>query len=180
MRKIPMILVTLAMILMTVTGCGSGRNVSDVRQQEQNDQIVAQIRAQTGMPSLPNAREYKMARMIYELRDSEDLLCYAYIVNLHGELIFIGQCIGYGLPYSVQFSNPMTASNDPNGASGVSSLVMPQPEPNGLYMPDGLSATWIMLIDPTTGDPRPVYFEPTVVISPFPLHDIIELPVINN
>lgn len=32
----------------------------------------------------------------YEIRDKEKLITYAYIVNLQGQLIFIGKCVGYG------------------------------------------------------------------------------------
>lgn len=32
-----------------------------------------------------------------------------------------------------------------------------------------LSATWIMLRDPRTGDVKPVYVEPEIIVSPFPL-----------
>jgi hypothetical protein len=39
-------------------------------------------------------------------------------------------------------------------------------------MPEGLSATWVMLVDPKTGEPRPVYVEPSILVSPFPLHDV--------
>lgn len=46
---------------------------------------------------------------------------------------------------------------------------MPQSEPNGLFMPDSLSATWLMMIDPDTGEPRPVYVEPLIIVSPFKL-----------
>jgi hypothetical protein len=164
MRKLAIVM-AVAMVLIAV-GCHATPN-SEREQAEQTEQIVGNLRAQTGMPAIVNAQELKLAKMIYELRDSEDLMCYAYIVNLHGELIFIGQCLGYGLPYSVQFSNPERIAWS-SGQGGATTL--PQPEPNGLFMPEGLSATWIMLIDPDTGEPRPVYFEPTIVVSPFPLH----------
>lgn len=32
------------------------------------------------------------------------------------------------------------------------------------------SATWLMMIDPKTNSPRPVYIEPEIVVSPLPLH----------
>ena len=48
---------------------------------------------------------------------------------------------------------------------------MPQPEPNGLFMPDGLAATWLMLID-EKGDIHPAYFEPAIIVSPVLLHKV--------
>ena len=35
-----------------------------------------------------------------------------------------------------------------------------------------VSATWFMMVDPKTNKPRPVYIEPEIVVSPFPLHNI--------
>lgn len=100
--------------------------------------------------------------MIFELRDQENLITYAYIVNhMTGELVFIGKCIGFGLPYSVQYTNPEKYVGS-NGA------ILPQPDPNGLFMPAGLSATWLMMLD-KTGEPHPVYIESEVTVSPFPL-----------
>ena len=38
-------------------------------------------------------------------------------------------------------------------------------------MPDGLSATWLFMINPETNKPEPVYFEPTITVTPFPLNE---------
>lgn len=34
-----------------------------------------------------------------------------------------------------------------------------------LYMPDSMQATWIMLIDPKSGDVRATYVEPEIIVS---------------
>lgn len=49
---------------------------------------------------------------------------------------------------------------------GASSLG--QAEPNGLYMPDSAEATWVMCSD-GKGGVAPVYSEPRLIVSPFPL-----------
>ena len=117
--------------------------------------------------AITNFQERKLAKMIFELRDREDLLCYAYSVSkMQGKLVFIGRCIGYGLPYSTQYTNPEVIAR----CSSAGYAVIPQADPNGLFMPSGLSATWLMMIDPETGEPRPVYLEPEIVVSPFKLH----------
>jgi hypothetical protein len=46
---------------------------------------------------------------------------------------------------------------------------MPQADPNGLFSPASAEGTWLMLVDPKTGDPRVVYIEPRLVVSPIPL-----------
>lgn len=78
----------------------------------------------------------------------------------------------FGLPYSVQFTNPERIKIYDGAAHGaINPIAVPQPDPNGLFMPQGLSATWLMMVDPKTNEPRPVYIEPEIVVSPFPLHD---------
>ena len=47
-------------------------------------------------------------------------------------------------------------------------VTIPQPEPNGLFMPDSVSATWVYLISPS-GDISPTYVEPTITVSLFPI-----------
>jgi hypothetical protein len=79
-----------------------------------------------------------------------------------GKLTFIGKCVGYPLPYSTQYTNPMKVD------SYNHSIVLPQADPNALFMPASAEATFVMMIDPE-GKPRPVYFEPRVTVSPFPL-----------
>ena len=48
---------------------------------------------------------------------------------------------------------------------------MPQADPNGLFMPNSADGTWLMMINPKTGDVHPTYCEPRVLVSAFPLND---------
>lgn len=148
-----------------LAGCDMTPTADDV-QREATEQAMKEAEARVGMPAVVNFQERKLAKMIFELRDREDLITYAYVVTWQGELIFIGQCIGFGLPYSVQYTNPERRIYGSSGGT----VTLPQPDPNGLFMPEGLSATWLMMIDPETNEPRPVYVEPEIVVSPFPLH----------
>lgn len=166
------------MVTMIVIGCDEKTPVgsADKVQAAKTAQSMMEAQRQVGMPAIKNFQERKLAKYIFELRDQENLTCYAYIVNLEGKLIYLGKCIGYGLPYSVQFTNPEKLV-DAEKQLGISLYQdstrvhsLPQPDPNGLFMPAGLSATWLMLIDPKTNKPRPVYVEPEIVVSPFPLH----------
>lgn len=143
------------------------KDSSDKLIAQQQEKMMAEATAQVGMPAIKNFQEKKIAKMIFELRDKEDLVCYAYIVNqMSGQLVFIGKCMGYGLPYSTQYTNPMKTHSSYQGGYEI----LPQADPNGLFMPEGLSATWLMMIDPETNEPRPVYLEPEIVVSPFKLH----------
>jgi len=118
------------------------------------------------MPAIKNFQEKKLLKMLYELRDQANFVCYVYTKSLDGILIYQGKCIGYGLPFCVQFSNPERVAHEiiyQGGSFGT----LPQPEPNGLFMPQTLSATWLMMIDPSDGTPKPVYVEPEITVSPF-------------
>lgn len=148
-------------------GCEEIQPTADQKQAVATKQSMAEADRQIGMPNIVNFQERKLAKAIFELRDSETLITYAYIVNLEGDLIFLGKCLGYGLPYSVQYTNPERIALK---SSTYGSITLPQPDPNGLFMPDGLSATWLMMVDPKSNTPRPIYVEPQIIVSPFPLH----------
>jgi hypothetical protein len=138
---------------------------SDQELTNQTEKLMIEINKQLGLPNIDNFYEKKLLKMLYELRDDSELICYAYFFNEREGRIgdFIGKCIGYGLPYAVQYSSP----EKDTGFSRPDKL--PQAEPNGLFMPDSLSATWLMLINPETNEPQPVYIEPLIIVSPFPL-----------
>ena len=150
-------------VLMSNSEC-SKPNTNQVLAQKQ-EQMMKEANAQTGMPAIVNFQERKLMKMILELRDQENLVCYAYIVpELTGKPVFLGKCIGYGLPYATQYTNP-EASHGFDSAP----YTLPQADPNGLFMPSSAEGTWVMLIDPETNDPHPVYCEPRLIISPFKL-----------
>ncbi len=142
---------------------------SDKKMAQKQEKMMQEAASELGMPAITNFQEKKLAKMIMEQRDREDLICYAYIVNhMTGKLIFLGKCLGYGLPYSTQYTNP-TKTVDKWVNSGYCEQ-LPQADPNGLFMPEGLNATWLMMIDPESGEPRPVYLEPEIIVSPFKMH----------
>jgi hypothetical protein len=136
---------------------------------QKQEAMLAEADRQAGMPAIVNYQERKLAKLILELRDQENLICYAYIVpELTGKPVFLGKCIGYGLPYATQFTAPESIQRfDHSG--GYSWERLPQADPNGLFMPASAEGTWVMLIDPKTNEPHPVYCEPRILISPFML-----------
>lgn len=167
MRKIIVVLVGL-MVLVSCEDWEREKNTVDAIQKQQTEQLVSEAQRQVGMPNIVNFQERKLMKTIFELRDKENLVCYAYIKSdYQGKLVFIGKCIGYGIPFSAQFTNPERPYRFYNGSAEGFSL--PQPDPNGLFMPTSSSATWLMMIDPKDGKVHPVYLEPEIVVSPFPL-----------
>lgn len=144
------------------------RETADARQAAETRLRLSEADRQIGMPDITRFTERKLAKDILELRDKE-ITTYCYIVNLNGELIFLGEAIGFGIPYSVQYTNPQTVDTVDGGEMGARNpYTMPQADPNGLFMPEGLSATWLMLKGPD-GKPHPVYLEPEIIVSPFKL-----------
>lgn len=135
---------------------------SNRKQARETERIMQEATKQLGMPAIVNFQEKKNLKWIYELCDQEDLVCHAYLFNEREGKIgqYLGECIGYGVPYSTQFSNPETYHY--NGTT------LPQAEPNGLFKPEGMSATWLIMLD-STGKQRPVYIEPAIIVSPFKL-----------
>lgn len=171
MKKIVIILILIGIAIGGYFIFASGNSEVSQADEEQADQtklMMLEAHRQTGMPNIVNYQQKKLMKMIYELCDKEDLICYAYMFSdYQGKLIYIGKCIGFGIPFSAQYSNPEREIYKGGYDSGFGSL--PQPEPNGLFMPISSSATWLIMIDPETNEPRPVYFEPTIVVSPFKL-----------
>jgi len=161
MKRLIIILLCVSALLM-----GCFEPTADEKQAKKTEVLMNEIDKQVGLPNIINFQQKKLMKMIFELCDKEDLITYAYLkADYTGKLIFLGKCIGYGIPFSAQYTNPERRSTGTNGA-----IALPQPDPNGLFMPTSSSATWLMMIDPKTNKPRPVYVESEITVSPFPLH----------
>lgn len=155
-----MMVVAMAMFLI---GCDDKAGSTDDKQKAATEKMVSEANKQVGMPHITNFTERKLAKSLLDLRDTEGLQTWTYIVDLHGKLHLLCESIGYGLPYSVQFTNP---EREIRGYQSIATL--PQPDPNGLFMPGGLSATWVMMATPK--GPKPLYVEPQIIVSPVKLH----------
>ena len=152
----------LAALGLTLTGCIE--ESADDKQRVQQEQILQEGTAQTGMPAIKNFRERKLLKQIIEMRDQDGLVTYTYTVpETTGRPVFLCNSIGYGLPAATQYTNPEKYV----GTTGAS---LPQADPNGLFSPSSAEGTWVMCTDPNgSGKTRPVYVEPRVIVSPFKL-----------
>lgn len=154
------LLITIVIIGILFGGCATlPKSVENVETEsvKENLEIMNQ---QVGMPFIQNYFEKKMAKQIFELRDKSDLITYAYTTNLEGRYIYLGKCVGFGLPYSVQYTNPEKLTRGSHWGTTI-----PQADPNGLYMPEGLSATWLMLINEETNKTEIIYAEPEIIVT---------------
>ena len=157
----------IALVMISCVEQTPTRPNADLEVQQKTEMAMQEANRQTGMPAIINFQEKKNLKWIYELCDQENLICHAYLFNeLKGEVgQYLGECIGYGIPYSTQYSNPERVANfrgDYGQYADDAVYTIAQPEPNGLFKPEGLSATWLIMIDP-------VYVEPTIIVSPFKL-----------
>jgi hypothetical protein len=153
----------------SLVGCGEGvskEQDSDKQASVQQEEILKQGNDQVGLPNITNFYEKKLAKKIIELRDDSKLVTYAYTTNMNGKYVYLGKCMGYGLPYDTQYTNPQKVDTVDGGQYGARNpYVLNQADPNGLFSGSGTSATWLMLIDETTGEQSVVYAEPNMLIT---------------
>ena len=124
-----------SLIALSLVSCGPVEETPDKKDARQQQKMLSEAQRETGMPAIHNFQEKKLLKEIYELRDNEKLVNYAYLYNeMQGKLVFIGKCIGYGIPYSTQYSNPERPA-DTWETHEQGNITLPQAEPNGLFMP---------------------------------------------
>jgi hypothetical protein len=173
-----------ASFTMGITDCNdvNREKTADQVQANATKKLLSEAQRQVGMPNIVNFQQRKLMKMIQELCDQADLVTYTYIKSEYtGKLIFLGKSIGYGVPFSAQFTNPMRIV-DTEVEGGVANKVqdagevqvLPQADPNGLFMPTSSSATWVMLVNPDDNKPYPVYVESEITVSPFKLKNGVE------
>lgn len=150
-------------LLLTVVSCVGS---TDSKQKKQTEKMLKESQSRLGLPNIVNFTEKRFAKMIYELRDKE-VRTYSYFMDMNGKLHLLCESIGYGLPYSVQYVNP-------EKQKWADSPPLPQAEPNGLFMPDSLDATFVLCIN-SKGKIKPVYSEPKLIVSPFKLSHVNDL-----
>lgn len=158
-------------LMLSLTSCNYDENNSNTVLNSKQEDLMQEANRQVGMPAIKNFQERKLMKLILEERDKVNLICYAYIIpEMTGKPVFLGKCMGYGLPYSTQYTNPEKVSYA-NDTKQISDQVLPQADPNGLFMPASAEGTWLFMIDPATNDPKPVYCESRVLVSPFKLSE---------
>ena len=128
---------------------------------------------QTGLPGIVNFAEKKAVKWLYELRDDPEFRTFSYIfVPMTGKFVKICDSVGYGINASIQYSNPEKLVRTDLGQYD-GNVPVPQAEPNGLFMPEGLAATYLMCVNPAKEDVYAMYVEPEVLVTPVALPDAL-------
>lgn len=154
------------MMMVTLVGCeevtDTGSQTSINRQQED---LLKESNRQLGMPDITNFFEKDMAKKIWELRDNPNLTTYAYSQNMDGQFIYLGRCVGFGLPYTTQYTNPEVLVDVDGNGGDFKDTPMPQADPNGLFSSETTNATWLMLVNEDTNETEIIYSEPSIVVT---------------
>jgi len=146
-KKIAGLLIIAGLASVVLVGCSDVLATSDTKQKAQTQELMNQADAKLGMPNIKNFYEKAMMKTIIESCDDSNLITYAYIKNdMTGKFVYLGQAMGYGLPYGTEYTNPQYIANS---YSQGGFAILPQPDPNGLFKPADVNATWLMLIDPS-------------------------------
>jgi hypothetical protein len=137
-----------------LAGCDESSDQIQNKQQELLNKNAVQS---VGMPAIHNFAEKRMMKDILEMRD-QNTVTYTYLVGMNNQLTKFCDSVGFGLPYATQYTNPQKY----NGMS--------QADPNGLYSPASADGTWVACRVPGQDKVKPVFIEPRIIVSPFPIN----------
>lgn len=145
-----------------MTACDEHPNSTQIERRKQEEMSLQAVQS-VGMPAITNFAEKRMFKDILELRD-QNVATTTYTVDMNGNRHKLCDSVGYGLPYATQYTNPQRTVDYMHGVA-----TLPQADPNGLYSPASAEGTWVMCVNHKTGKPAPLYIEPRIIVSPFPL-----------
>lgn len=159
-------------LLCSVAACNpASPPTSDQIMNRQQEQMSREAAQQAGLPAIVNFFEKKVLKTIIELRDKGvSTTTYVFAEN-GGQLFKVCDSIGFGFPYATQYTNPLKLDTryGINGTAHYVDGVVAQADPNGLFSPAAAEGTWVMCVDPSDKKDKPVYIEPKVIVSPFPI-----------
>jgi len=147
-----------------LSGCEEGPQSSTQIEKQKQEQMSLQAVQSVGMPGIVNFAEKRMLKEILELRD-QNITTITYVVDMNNNLRKLCDSVGFGIPYATQYTNPQKAVGDNYHVL----TTIAQADPNGLYSPAAADGTWVLCLNPETKKPTPLYVEPRVIVSPFPL-----------
>ena len=161
----------IATLLATFVGCEEPTisKTSTEIERERQEELSKQAIESVGLPNISNFYEKKTLKKILEMRDNPKLINYFYTKNeMTGKWVYEGKCIGFGISYTTQYTNPekviITEDLDVGSHWGDVANVIQQADPNGLYSVPNGTATWIMRVT-DNGDTIVDYIESEIRVS---------------
>jgi len=161
MRILAIVATALLLSACVVDSSPTSDQIANAKQEQLSRQAVQEV----GIPAIVNFQEKRVLKQILELRDTK-LSTITYTQDLQAHLHKLCDSIGYGIPYATQYTNPQRTVY---GTYQGDFTTIPQADPNGLFSPASADGTWVLCLNPETKDVAPVYVEPRIVVSPFPL-----------
>lgn len=163
------LLFTLGAAALTLGACGRDAPITaDQLASAQQEQIAKRAQDEVGIYQPTNFVRKRLANRIGQMLDSPNLATISYAQGLDGKLRCIGHTIGFPLPGATQTTSPQkwekpvyfdSDGNQHAWASGYEHGVqVPQAEPDQLFSPSQMDATWILLVN-KKGVAAPAYFE---------------------
>jgi len=167
-NKICTIILILVSLFIISGFSACGEDTSDQIQNDKQEKLSKAAVESVDLPAISNFFEKKTLKSIYELRDNPKLKTYCYTQALDGRFVYLGKCVGFGFPYSTQYTNPEKYYY--NGTT------LPQADSNGLFSPNSANASWYLPVDPKTGQVSVGYFEPNLIILQYKLEERLLVP----
>lgn len=115
---------------------------------KQQEELSKQAIMSVGLPNISNFYEKKTLKKILEMRDNPKIINYLYTRNnMSGKWIYEGKCVGFGIPYTTQYTNPEKMGTVEGGQYNAENpYTLPQADPNGLYSVPNGTATWVIKV----------------------------------
>ena len=161
-------LLVIGALIGMVVGCEEipvQKTSTDIEREKQ-EKLSKQAIESVGLPNIANFYEKKTLKKILEMRDNPKLINYFYTKNnMSGKWVYEGKCIGFGISYTTQYTNPEKMGHLDGGQYGARNpYTLPQADPNGLYSVPNGTATWIMRV---TDDGKTIvdYIESEIRVS---------------
>lgn len=148
-----------------LAGCDADVPSSDQIQNAKQEELSKQGVESVGLPAITHFQEKRILKDILELRDQPNLVTYTYTQDMNGRYHKVCDSIGYGFSAATQYTSPQKVTH--HGNEGIATL--PQADPNGLFSPAQADGTWVLCKVPGKDEVKPLYIEPHVIVSPFPL-----------
>lgn len=142
-------LLMLVSVLVLLIGCEEveATKTSTQIESQKQEELSRQAMLAVDLPNIKNFYEKKTYKKILEMRDNPKLINFLYTKNeMTGKWVYEGKCIGFGIPYSTQYTNPQKMGFRGNSQWG-SHYTIPQADPNGLYSTPNGTATWVIKVD---------------------------------
>ena len=155
-------LLVLLPLVVALAACNEHKPTSNEIEHAKQEEMSRRGVETVGFPAIVNYSEKRMMKDIIELRDRMQPT-YTYIIDMNGKPHKICDSLGYGLPYATQYTNPQSRQVSTTSGGGITSDVMAQADPNGLFSPASADGTWVMCLNPKTKKAEPQYIEPRII-----------------